>query len=117
MIQHPGGNQYKYCHKKFSSSLLAAQLEEMLSEPCTINFERMPVTGLFGFMVNHFVCLNGIKVNIVKNGKTLTFQTIIKNNTLFVTDPYGFAFDCDYNFEAHPGGSIEIKFYGKCFFL
>lgn len=99
------------CRKKFTSLPLVATPDEILSAPCKISFKRM--SGFMGMAVSQTVWLNGIKIASVGNGKTIEFQTMIKYNTLFVTDQSGVAFKGDYKFEAQPNGSMEVKFKRK----
>lgn len=102
----------KSCKNKFESLPLVAKPEELLAQPCTINFHRL--SRFVGMAVSQHVWLNGVKVGVVDNGKNLTFQTITKHNTVFVTDQYGVAFKGDpYKFEAQEGGVVDIKFKGK----
>ncbi len=105
--------QYKCnsCGSKFESLPLTAGPEELLSAPCTVNFKRL--SSFVGMAVAQHVWINGVKVGPVGNGKTLTFQTMIKHNTVFVTDQYGVAFKGDYQFEAQSGGTVEIRFKRK----
>ena len=105
--------QYKCnsCGNKFESLPLTATPEEILDAPCTINFTRL--SSFAGMAVAQHVWLNGVKVGSVNNGKTITFQTYTRYNTIFVTDQYGVAFKDSYNFEAQNGGNIDIHFKRK----
>ena len=105
--------QYKCtaCGNKFESFPLAAAPEEILETPCTVSFKRL--SSFVGIAVAQNVWLNGVKVASVGNGKTVTFETSVKHNTVFVTDQYGVAFKGDYKFEAESGGSEEIRFKRK----
>lgn len=104
--------QYKCkgCKNKFVTGPLQADPEDVLDQPCTINLER--VGSLVGAAVPQIVYWNGIKVGPVKNGKTLSFQTNNKYNTLFVTDHSGVAFKGNgtHRFVAQPGGVVNVKF-------
>lgn len=99
------------CGKKFEAMPLAAKPEELLEKPCTVNFTRL--SSFVGMAVSQNVWLNGVKVASVKNGKTVSFQTGVKHNTVFVTDQYGVAFKGCYKFEAQSGGTEEIRFKKK----
>ena len=101
----------KKCNNKFVSPPLQAGPDEMLSAPCTVNFTRL--SSFVGMAIVHVVYLNGVKVSPVKNGKTVTFPTYLKYNTIFVTDPHGVAFRDIYRFEAQPGGVVNVKFNRK----
>lgn len=105
--------QYKCnsCGNKFESLPLTAEPDELLEAPCTVNFKRL--SGFAGMAVAQHVWLNGVKIGSVANGKTLTFQTFTKHNTVFVTDQYGVAFKGDYKFEAQSGGNIDVRFKRK----
>lgn len=99
------------CGKKFDSLPLNAKPEELLEQPCTVTFTRL--SSFVGMAVSQNVWLNGVKVGPIGNGKTITFQTCVKHNTVFVTDQYGVAFKGDYKFEAQSGGTEEIRFKKK----
>lgn len=99
------------CGKKFDSLPLNAKPEEILDKPCTIKFTRL--SSFVGMAVSQNVWLNGLKVGSIGNGKSITFQTFVKHNTVFVTDQYGVAFKGDYKFEAQSGGTEEIRFKKK----
>jgi hypothetical protein len=90
---------------------LDALPDEYLSAPCALNFER--VSSFVGMAVVQNVHLNGIKIGPIKNGQTLNFSTLVKYNTLFVTDMYGVAFKDPYRFEASPGGTINVRWNRK----
>jgi Zn finger protein HypA/HybF involved in hydrogenase expression len=99
------------CSNKFTSMPLPAQPDEFLDAPCTISFER--VSNFVGMAVAQIVYLNGIKIGPIKNGKTITFSTVVRYNTLFVTDAAGVAFKGAYRFEAQPGGNVHVRFNRK----
>ena len=101
----------KSCGNKFESLPMVAGADEILDEPCTVNFKRL--SSFAGMAVAQHVWLNGVKVGPVSNGKTITFKTFTKHNTVFVTDQYGVAFKGDYKFEAQNGGSVDINFKRK----
>jgi len=61
------------------------------------------------------VWLNGVKVATIDNGKTITFETSVRHNVIFLTDQYGVAFKDDYRFEAKSGGTMEFQFKRKFF--
>ncbi len=103
--------QCRGCKNKFETMPLKAEPDEILSAPCTITFKRL--SRFTGMAVAQSVWLNGVKVGTVGNGKTITFQTLTKYNTVFVTDAYGVAFKGDHKFEAQSGGTEEIRFKGK----
>jgi len=105
--------QYKCtaCKNKFVSAPLQAQADELLAAPCTINFQRL--SSFVGAAIAEIVYLNGEKIGPVKSGKSLTFQTGVRYNTIFVTDPHGVAFQDMYRFEAQPGGTVEVRFNRK----
>lgn len=101
----------KSCGKKFESFPVIANVAEVLDVPCTIIFTRL--SSFYGMAVAQHVWLNGVKVGLVGNNKTITFQTFIKYNTIFVTDQYGMAFKGDFKFEAQSGGSVDVRFKRK----
>ena len=99
------------CGNKFEATPLTAEPDEILDTPCRITFTRL--SSLIGLAVAQHVWLNGIKVAVVGNGKTVTFETLLKYNTVFVTDQYGTAFKGDFKFEAQSGGCMDIRFKRK----
>ncbi len=99
------------CKKKFESLPLTAKPEEILESPCTIHFTRL--SSFVGMAVSQNVYLNGVKVGSVKNGKSIDFQTFVKDNTIFVTDHNGVAFKGCYKFNAQNGQVVEINFNKK----
>lgn len=105
--------QYKcnICGNKFVSLPIEAEPGEILETPCTISFTRL--SSFVGMAVAQHIYLNGVKVDTVGNGKTVTFKTSVKHNTIFVTDQYGVAFKGDYKFVAESGGKKEIRFKRK----
>lgn len=99
------------CKNKFAAFPVVASPEEILEHPCRITFTRL--SSIYGMAVAQGVWLNGVKVASVGNGKTVTFETHVKNNTIFVTDHHGAAFASVYNFQAQGGDSIELCFKRK----
>lgn len=99
------------CGKKFEALPLKAKPDEILDQPCTVTFTRLSCFA--GMAVSQNVWLNGMKAGSIGNGKTITFQTFVKHNTVFVTDQYGVAFKGHYTFEAQSGGTEEINFKKK----
>ena len=99
------------CGQKFEAYPLAAQPDEILPAPCKVVFTRL--SSFVGMWVSQSVWMNGIKMGPIKNGKTLEFDTYVKNNTLFVTDQYGVAFRGSYKFEAQPGACVTVRFKRK----
>lgn len=99
------------CKNKFTSLPLEAADEDVLSVPCRINFTRQK--SFVGAAVVQMVYLNGISCGPIKNGKTISFHTESRWNTLFVTDAYGVAFPDVYRFEAVPGGEVNVSFNRK----
>lgn len=105
--------QYKcgHCSEKFEALPFYASAEEILPVPCTVQFER--VSSFVGAAVPQIMYLNGEKIGPVKNGKTVTCQTNIRYNTVFVTDQHGVAFKDVYRFEAPPQGTVLVRFNRK----
>lgn len=99
------------CRKKYESLPVECDEDEVLDEPCTINFTRE--SSIIGCAVTQQVYLNGVKIDNVKNGKTLTFQTFIKHNVIFVTDQTGTAFPGALKLEAESGGTQNISYKRK----
>lgn len=99
------------CKNKFDSLPLNAEPDEILDQPCNINFTRL--SSFVGMAVVQGVWLNGVKVGTVGNGKSISFPTFTKHNTVFVTDQYGVVINGDYKFEAQSGGTQELKFKRK----
>lgn len=103
--------QCKSCKNKFDSLPLNAEPDEILSQPCTITFTRL--SSFVGMAVLQGVWLNGVKVGSIANGKSMTFQTLTKHNTVYVTDQYGVVINDSYNFEAQSGGQQTLNFKRK----
>jgi len=99
------------CNNKFISAPLSAQPDEMLAVPCTVTFQRL--SSFVGAAISQMVYLNGVKVGPIKNGKSITFPTYIRYNTIYVADPYGVVFRDMHRFEAQPGGSVTVRFNRK----
>ncbi|GHT10234.1 hypothetical protein FACS189426_10110 [Bacteroidia bacterium] len=100
--------QCKSCKHKFYSEPLPASPEEILTEPCIINFKRLG--NFVGAALPQFIYLNGTKIGAIKNGNAISFQTNVKHNTLFVMDIHGVAFKDVYKFEAQPSASVYVRF-------
>jgi hypothetical protein len=99
------------CGEKWEAPPLEADEEEWLESPCKITISRP--TGFVGALIGQYVFLNGIRIDILKNGKALSFQTNVKHNILYCTDHLGAVFQ-DYRcFEAEPGGSESFSFNRK----
>ena len=98
------------CKKKFESLPLMASVDEILSEPCKITFQKN-----FSFVGSgmQYVWMNGLKIGQIKGKKPIEFTTMTKHNTLFLTDQYGMAFKKVFEFEAQPGGLVQATFKGK----
>jgi len=101
----------KICRHKFEVLPSIAQPEEILSKPCVIRFTRL--SSFNGMAVSCCVWLNGVKVANIDNGKTITFETFVRHNIIFVTNQYGVAFQGDYRFDAENNGTREIRFKRK----
>ena len=106
MSLYPIKYRCKSCGNKFESLPLVAQPEELLDQPCTINLRRK--SSFVGMAASQDVWMNGIKVGSIGNGKTISFQTFTKHNTIFLIDQYGTAGKNEYKFEAQAGGSVEV---------
>lgn len=101
----------KTCRKKFETLPCIARTVEILDTPCVISFTRL--SSFVGIAVSYDVWLNGVKMASIGNGKTITFETSVKHNVIFVTDQYGVAFKGDYRFEAENGSTREVRFNRK----
>lgn len=99
------------CGNKFQSMPHVAGADEILPQPCTVQFERL--SSFVGGAVPQIVYLNGEKMGPVKNGKTLTLTTHLRYNTVFVTDQHGLAFKDMLRFEAQPQGMVSVRFNRK----
>ena len=99
------------CKHKFEAEPAVAPEEELLMEPCKVVFHRLK--SAVGMAVTQQVYLNGVKIGNVKNGEDLAFQTFTKHNTVFATDQAGIAFPGSFEFEAEPGGTVDIQFKRK----
>lgn len=75
--------QYKcnICGKKFDTFPDNAKPDEILEEPCRISITRL--SSFVGSAVTQHIYLNGIKVASIDNGKTVAFETMIRQNTIF----------------------------------
>jgi uncharacterized membrane protein YhaH (DUF805 family) len=99
----------KQCKTYYLAEPSVAPPEEHLPEPCLITLQR---TGnLVGAALPQVVYLNGVQIAPVKNGKTISFHTWVKENVLFLT-VQAVAFP-DVRFTAEPGGSTVIFFNRK----
>lgn len=103
--------QCRSCKNKFPFSPTQPEPDELLSAPAAIEFTRDG--SMVGAAVQQFVFLNGLPMGPVKNGKTITFTTGLRYNTLFVTDHFGVAFPEAYRFEALPGSLVRVRFNRK----
>ena len=101
----------KQCKNIFNEPPHIALPNEIMLEPCTINFTRL--ASSIGSAVSLYIYLNGIKVGIVKNGETIAFKTNLINNTVVVTDCIGRAFKSIRVFQASPKGIIDMNFMRK----
>lgn len=99
------------CGKKFETFPLLAPAQDVMPAPYTVTFTR--AKSFIGAVVPQIVYLNGVKLGAVKNGKSITFTTINRYNSIFVTDQYGVAFKSVYSFEAQPGGNVSVRFKRK----
>lgn len=104
----PIGCKCKICRNKFEIHPPIAKPDEILDNPCVISFTRQ--SSFVGMAVSYGVWLNGVKVGTIDNGKTITFETSVRHNVVFVTDMYGVAFKDDYRFDAESGGAMEFQF-------
>ena len=109
--QNPINYKCRQCGNRFESWPVKVPPEQMLEQPCTISFTRL--SSFVGMAVTQIVYVNGMRVSPVKNGKTITFQTVVRDNVIFVTDQFGVAFKGDYRFQAQPGGNVQVRFKRK----
>ena len=113
---HENPNALEYvcndCQEAFIAVPHTSAEEEILQAPATITIERLK--NFYGSAVSFYIYCNGVKIGEVKNGKTFTFQTLLRFNTLAVTPTTGVAFkESTIRFEAQPGGTIYYKFNKK----
>lgn len=111
MVTEPIQYRCDSCKTKFESGPLVAAPEELLPAPCMVHFVRE--SSFVGMAVPQIVYMNGIKMGAVKNGNTLSMQTPLRYNAVFVTDQHGMAFKGIRRFEAVPGGEVTIRFNRK----
>lgn len=87
------------CGKKFEAFPAEASPDEVLNTPCRISYTRK--SSFVGCAVAQGVWLNGVKVASIGNGKTVVFETSVRNNVVFVTDQFDAVFkEKEYHFEA-----------------
>jgi ABC-type nickel/cobalt efflux system permease component RcnA len=99
------------CGEKWEAAPSEAAEEEWLETPCGITISRPG--GLVGAAVGQYVFLNGIRVGVLKNGGSLSFQTNVKHNILYCTDLSGAVFRDYRRFEAEPEGNKSFSFNRK----
>jgi hypothetical protein len=99
------------CGEKWEAAPSEAAEEEWLEFPCEITISRP--TGFVGAAVGQYLFLNGIRIGVLKNGGSLSFQTNVKHNILYGTDLSGAVFKDYRRFEAEPGGHIAFSFNRK----
>jgi hypothetical protein len=99
------------CREKWEASPREAGEEEWLESPCKITISRP--AGFVGAAVGQYVFLNGIRIGVLKNGGSLSFQTNVKHNILYCTDPSGAVFQDYRRFEAESGGNESFSFNRK----
>jgi hypothetical protein len=99
------------CGKKWKLIPGKAPTEECLESPCSIAVTR---PGNFvGAAVGQYAYLNGIRIGILKNGKTLSFKTNVKHNLLYFTDLSGTVYRDFKRFDAEAGGNKNFNFNRK----
>lgn len=80
---------------------------EKLESPCTIKLTR--TRNFIGSAFKMPVYLNGNQVGLLKNGKTIEFNTHYKKNQVkCVIDKYGGTRSIE--FESEPSGQVELVF-------
>ena len=99
------------CGNKWEAIPVNAPEEERLESPCKINVTRPG--GFVGAAVGQFAYLNGIRMGILKNGNTMTFETNVKHNLLYFTDLSGTVFKDYKHFDAEAGGNRNFNFNRK----
>jgi hypothetical protein len=95
----------------FNHTIREAAEEEWLESPCEITISRPG--GFVGALVGQYVFLNGIRIGVLKNGGSLSFQTNVTHNILYCTDLAGAVFQDYRRFEAEPGGNESFSFNRK----
>jgi hypothetical protein len=99
------------CGEKRKAPPLEVAEEEWLESPCRITINRPG--GLVGALVDQYVFLNGIRIDVLKNEGSLSFRTNVKHNLLYRTDLAGALFQDYRRFEAEPGGNKNFSFNRK----
>jgi hypothetical protein len=99
------------CKKKWELIPVKAPEAECLESPCSINVTRPG--GFVGAAVGQYAYLNGIRMGILKNGGSLSFQTHVKHNLLYFTDLSGIVYKDFKRFDADAGGSKNFIFNRK----
>jgi DNA-directed RNA polymerase subunit RPC12/RpoP len=101
----------KKCGNVFISQEKSLESNEQLMGTCKIILYRDK--SFIGAIVPRFVYLNGKKIDVIKNGKSIEFTTNMKSNTITVTDHIGNAFKESYKFDTIKGGITEVHFRQK----
>lgn len=96
------------CRRSFASLPVKAAESELLAEPCTITFERVPkFKGIFNAQYPY---INGIGIEPIHRKGSITIKSPLKHNTVFVTDNNLRGFKGIWSFEALPGESVQVSY-------
>lgn len=96
------------CKRGFTSLPVKAADSELLAQPCTITFERVPRFN--GTANEHFPYINGIGMNPIHRKGSITIKSPLKHNTIFVTDNTLRGYKGIWSFEALPGENVHISY-------
>jgi DNA-directed RNA polymerase subunit RPC12/RpoP len=100
------------CKKDFESLPVAAPATELLDRPCTVHFTR--TFNFRGSAMPFYVFINGICILPVRTGSSITFQTPIRHNTVFVTDGLSMRqFGKTWSYEASGGEEVFLRYSNK----
>jgi DNA-directed RNA polymerase subunit RPC12/RpoP len=107
----PVNYKCKQCRKKTTLSAKEAPFEEILPTPCRVRFVR-DMSVLYA-LTSFIVYLNGVKVGLATRRRPFEFETGVRHNAVFVVNQSGGVFPLLCQFEAEPGGEVELHFNGK----
>ncbi|MEA5048987.1 MAG: zinc ribbon domain-containing protein [Eubacteriales bacterium] len=100
------------CKQKFTVYSEQADPSELLAKPAVILLTRR--SGMLGAAVARFILLNGEKIGMVKNNKSVSFQTNVRHNELLMLDQYDATGDrSPLRFDVAAGEIVRILWTGR----
>lgn len=100
------------CKQKFTVYSEQADPSDLLAKPAVILLTRR--SGMLGAAVARFILLNGEKIGMVKNNKSVSFQTNVRHNELLMLDQYDATGDrSPLRFDVAAGEIVRILWTGR----